>query len=161
MNWIILKRWKKIINGTSSFHVKQGEGSFYSITEVKGYYNDLRNKVLSNTALLDEKGIPYNINCKDEIVYFPGTIFQYGLGLYDLFLESSDENYKTKFLNIAQWTLENQKENGMWDCMKALGDQLHQSQSSMCQSQGISILVRAYIETSSAKFLRAADKPVE
>lgn len=160
MNLRILKRWKKIINGTSSFHVKQEEGKFYSTKEVKGYYNDLRNKVLSNTALLDDKGIPYNINCKNEIVYFPGTIFQYGLGLYDLFLETSDKKYKIQFLNIAQWTLKNQKNNGMWECMKVLGDKIHQSQSSMCQSQGISILVRAYIETSSNEYLKAADKAV-
>lgn len=161
MNLNILKRWKKMLDGSSSFHVKQGEGLYYSKTEVKGYYNDLRNKVLSNTALIDDKGIPYNINCNNEIIYFPGTIFQYGLGLYDLYLESQNEDYKQKFLLISNWTLSNQKKNGMWDCMKILGDKIHQSQSSMCQSQGISILIRAYILTKEDKYLKSADKAVE
>ena len=161
MNLGILKRWKKMLGGSSSFHVKQGEGILYSTTEVKGYYNDLRNKVLSNTALIDKNGIPYNINCKNERVYFPGTIFQYGLGLYDLYLETGDEKYRDHFLKISQWALNNQKKNGIWDCMKVLGDKLHQSQSSMCQSQGISILIRAYIQTSNKEYLNATDKAVE
>lgn len=160
MNFKIFNRWKKMIDGSSSFHVKQGEGLYYSLTEVKGYYNDLRNKVLSNTALIDEKGIPYNINCNNEKVYFPGTIFQYALGLYDLFLESENEKYKENFIVIAEWVLLHQKKDGMWDCMKILGDRLHKSQSSMCQSQGISVLLRAYVLTDEEKYLISADKAV-
>jgi len=161
VNINIFKRWKKMLDGSSSFHVKQGEGLYYSKTEIKGYYNDLRNKVLSNTALIDDKGIPYNINCNNERVYFPGTIFQYGLGMYDLYLESDSEEYKKKFLVIANWTLSNQKKNGMWECMKILGDKLHQSQSSMCQSQAISLLTRAYILTEDEKYLKSIDKAVD
>lgn len=161
MNLNVFKRWKKMVDGSSSFHVKQGEGLYFSTTEIKGYYNDLRNKVLSNTALLDENGIPYNINCNDEKVYFPGTIFQYALGLYDLYLEKNSKEYKENFISIANWTLQNQKENGMWDCMKVLGDKLHQSQSSMCQSQGVSVLIRAYTLTKLEKYLKPIDKATD
>lgn len=147
--------------GKSSFHVNQGEGKYFSTNELNGYYNDLTNKVLSKTALLDENKIPYNINSKDEIIYFPGTIFQYGLGLYDLYLETKDKDYYNNFLKIAEWTLENMKINGMWDCMKILKDPIHKSQSSMCQSQGISVLLRAYNENKDTKFLEAAKIAIE
>ena len=60
--------------------------------EIKGYYNDLTNKV-SDATFLDENGIPLNTTIANVEAYFPISIFQYGLGLYDLFLSTNDNKY--------------------------------------------------------------------
>ena len=51
-----MKRWVKMFTGKSSFHVKQDVGRLYSKNEIKGYYNDLTNKV-SDATFLDENGM--------------------------------------------------------------------------------------------------------
>lgn len=147
--------------GKSSFHVKQGKGKFYSTSEIKGYYNDMTNKVTSNQTLIDDDGIPYNILTSGEIVYFPGTIFQYALGLYDLYLENLDKKNLEYFLKLADWALKNQCKNGKWECMSVLHNSIHESQSAMCQSEGISVLVRAYVQTNKKKYLDKATMAIE
>ena len=86
--------------GKSTFHVEQGKGKCYSLTEIKGYYNDLTNKV-NDSIWLDENGIPKNITIAGIEAYFPITIFQYALGLYDLYLLYNDKEHLNKFINIA------------------------------------------------------------
>ena len=156
----LLKRWTDMLTGKSTFNVKQGVGKVYSPTEVKGYYNDLTNKVSKNT-ILDEDGIPINTTIAGVKAYFPISIFQYGLGLYDLFLIEKQKEYLDKFLKIANWALENQEESGMWDCFAKLKDKAHKTQSSMCQSQGTSVLLRAYIESKETKYFKAAKKAID
>lgn len=142
----LFKRWINMLTGKSSFHVKQGEGKYYSKNEIKGYYNDLTNKV-SDKTILDSNGIPINTTIANIETYFPISIFQYGLGLYDLYLETNDKEYLNNFLKVADWALNNIDNSGMWDCMAKLNDTAHLTQSSMCQSEGVSILLRAYTET--------------
>ena len=161
MNLNLIKRWIRMLNGKSSFHVEQNEGKFFSKDCVKGYYNDLTNKVKIGNTLIDDNNIPYNISIHNKKIYFPGTIFQYGLGLYDLYLELHDEKYINQFINIADWTIKNQKENGIWECMSVLGDKIHETQSAMCQSQGISVLIRAYLYTNNEDYFLAADKAIK
>lgn len=40
-----IKKWTRMCLGKSILHVDQGEGKIYSIEEIKGYYNDLTEKV--------------------------------------------------------------------------------------------------------------------
>lgn len=156
----LLKRWLNMLNGKSSFHVKQGIGNFYSKIEIKGYYNDLTNKV-SDKTFLDNNGIPINTTIANIDAYFPISIFQYGLGLYDLYLETNKKEYLEKFLIIADWAVENIEENGMWDCMGKLGDKAHLTQSSMCQSEGVSVLLRAYIQTNESKYFEVSTNAID
>lgn len=156
----LLKRWFNMLVGKSSFHVKQGEGNYYSEKEIKGYYNDLTNKV-SDKTILDKNGIPINITIENVEAYFPITIFQYGLGLYDLYLETNDDKTFEKFMNIANWAVDNIEENGMWDCMGKLKDTAHKSQSAMCQSEGVSVLLRAFVKTEDKKYYLNAKKAIE
>ena len=156
MNFNLIIRWIRMLQGKSSFHVKQGQGKFYSKCEVRGYYNDMTNKVLSNQTLIDENGIPYNILTSGEKIYFPGTIFQYALGLYDLYLENEDKKYLKHFLKLANWAMKEQDINGKWECMSILHNSIHESQSAMCQSEGISVLVRAYVQTHNKNYLDKA-----
>lgn len=156
----LLKRWMNMFFGKSAFHVEQGRGKCYSKREVKGYYNDLTNKV-SDKTILDKKGIPINTTIANVEAYFPITIFQYGLGLYDLYLQENQADYLKKFINIANWAIEKQEENGMWDCMGQLKDKAHETQSAMCQSEGASVLLRAYVETKDTKYYDCASRAIE
>lgn len=73
----LLKRWKEMVTGKSSFNVEQGVGKIYSTIEIKGYYNDLTNKVSNNTKL-DNHNIPINITisrCESIFSYFDISIW--------------------------------------------------------------------------------------
>lgn len=156
----LIKRWMNMFLGKSTFHVEQGKGKCYSLTEVKGYYNDLTKKVNDNT-LVDSNGIPKNITIAGVEAYFPITIFQYALGLYDLYLSENNKDYLDRFLNIAEWAIKNQKNDGMWDCMGTLKDTAHKTQSSMCQSEGTSVLIRAFIETKDERYRNYGFKAID
>lgn len=161
MNYLkLIKKWINMLSGNSYFHVKQDIGKCYSKYEIKGYYNDLTNKV-SEKANLDENGIPINVTISNLKTYFPITIFQYALGLYDLYILEKDDESLKKFINVANWAVINQKENGMWDCMGMLNDKAHETQSSMCQSEGVSVLLRAYVSTKNESFFNAAKKAID
>ena len=81
----LIKRWSNILLNKNCVAVLQGEGKIYSKETISGYYNDLTGKVSSNT-LLDDNGIAVNIISNNKKVYFPISIFQYALGLWDLYL---------------------------------------------------------------------------
>ena len=95
----LFKRWFKIATGQNRVAVKQGQGQCYSKTALTGYYNDLTGKVNDQT-MLDERGIPVNLIEGGSTVYFPISIFQYALGLWDLYLLKGEEKNKIHFLTI-------------------------------------------------------------
>lgn len=155
----LLKRWLDMLFGKSVFHVKQGVGKYYSKEKISGYYNDMTGKVCENTVL-DDNGIPLTSTIAGVTTYFPIAIFQYGLGLYDLYIGTNKKAYEDKFLKIANWAMDNIDKNGMWDCMKKLNDSVHETQSSMCQSEGVSVLLRAYTLTNDTAYLKAAKQAI-
>ena len=72
-----IKKWTNMILGKSQYHVNQEEGKIYSINSVKGYYNDLTEKV---TKFGDKSGtVPKTKMDSINTIYFPIAIFQYGL----------------------------------------------------------------------------------
>lgn len=156
----LIKKWLNMFSGESIFHVEQSIGKCYSKNKIKGYYNDLTNKV-SEQTILDNNGIPINTTIAGIKAYFPITIFQYGLGLYDLYLIEKKDDYREKFMNIVNWAVSNQLENGMWDCMGKLNNQVHKTQSSMCQGEGASLLLRAYTLTNDNKYYSCATKAID
>lgn len=151
-------RWFQMLSGKSVFHKVQKSGLFWKKESIAGYYSDLRHKVTYNKKL-DYKGVPLNVTSEGKNIYFPITIFQYGLGAYDLYLETKDVQYKEKFFNIVNWATENQQENGAWD---AFGwcDEKHPF-SSMAQAEGASLLCRAFVETKNDNYLKFAKKALE
>ncbi len=148
-----IKKWFKMMTGKSISHVNQGEGSCYSKTEVAGYYNDLTEKVTKDdSSILVPK---YYVDTGEEI-YFSIGIFQYGLAAYDLFLKTHDEIYKNKLLACADWAVENQQPNGSWVTFTYRNPE--HPYSSMAQGEGISMLIRAHIETADSKYMDAVNK---
>jgi hypothetical protein len=157
----LIEKWKKMLKHEDVLHVTQGEGQFYSVDEIKGYYNDLRGKV-ERTTTLDKNGIPYNIAAygeKKRKVHFSITIFQYGIGAYDKYLETRDAKYRNITLRMADWAVKHQQEDGSWDAFGILHYKNHFS--SMAQGEGASLLSRAYVETKDQKYLNAGKKAVD
>lgn len=152
------KKWLRMLTGKSNLHVKQEAGKYYSKHEIKGYYNDLTQKVFASKDMLDEEGIVYCIDAYNRKVYFPIAIFQYGLGCYDLYLGDNDKEYLVKFLKAADWALKNQNEQGAGNFSI---EKNHFEPSSMAQGEGASLLVRAYKETGDEIYIKAAKKALE
>ena len=157
----LIKKWKRMLEHNDVLHVEQGKGQFYSVDKIKGYYNDLRGKI-ERTTTVDKNGIPYNIAAygeKKKKVYFPITIFQYGLGAYDKYLETGEEQYYNMMIRMADWAVKHQQRYGSWDAFGILNYKNHFS--SMAQGEGASLLARAYIETKNQKYQDAGTKAVD
>ena len=147
-----------MLSGKSVFHTTQTGGLFWKKDSVRGYYSDLRHKVTDNNRL-DSFGVPINVTSEGKQVYFPITIFQYGLGAYDLYLETKDEIYKEKFFDSVKWCMENQMECGAWNAFGWCDEK--SIFSSMAQAEGISLLCRAFTETKDDTYLECAKKAVD
>lgn len=140
----------------SVLHVNQGVGTCYSKTIVTGYYNDLTEKVTQdNPDILIPK---YFVDTGEEI-YIACGIFQYGLGAYDLYLNTGEETYKKKLLACAKWAVEHQQKDGGWVAVPF--GKFKSPYSSMAQGEGISLLIRAYIVTQDEQILNAVHKAKE
>ena len=98
--------------GKSIWHVNQTEGKVYDKKNIKGYYNDLTEKVTKSNIDVDVDELPILINENNEKVYFPIAIFQYGLGAYDLYLMTENEEYKKRFEKAVVWAIDNQTDDG-------------------------------------------------
>lgn len=72
-----IKKWTKMMTGNSISHVDQGVGKVYSINEIKGYYNNLIEKVTKREDLGNK--VPMSNVDTGEKIYFSIEIFQYGL----------------------------------------------------------------------------------
>lgn len=151
-----IKKWTKMIMGKSILHVNQPIGRVYSKNEIRGYYNDLTEKVLKSN--LEENELPKVEEKNGKLIEFPGAIFQYGLGAYDLFLIKKDEKYLKMFSNSLKWAIDNQTEDGRWKISK---DSSNRNQfSSMTQGQGASLLLRGYVQYNDSKYLDLAKKAI-
>ncbi|WJY26416.1 D-glucuronyl C5-epimerase family protein [Sporosarcina trichiuri] len=152
-----IKKWTRMLTGKSIEHVNQGVGKVYSIPEIKGYYNDLTEKVTKGVDLYDVKLPKLKIENGDEVL-FPIAIFQYGLGAYDLYLLKKDKLFLDKFNLCVEWALDTQQRDGSWDnFFFKFPDAPY---SSMAQGEGVSLLIRAYKEFNDEKYLVAAEKAI-
>lgn len=149
----MLKKWIRILRGKSDLHVNQAIGKIYSRKEIKGYYNDLTQKVNWHGGF-DKNGIPLITRSGDTKIYFPTTIFQYALGNYDLYLISNKTIYFKQFQNSLKWLIDNQNNKGGWN----ISTNLNVKYSALTQGEGISVLARAFIESQDNKYLNIANK---
>jgi heparosan-N-sulfate-glucuronate 5-epimerase len=117
----------------------------------------------------DPKGIPlldYRGNI--GLQYNPIAIAQWGLGNFNLFLRSNDEEHKTKFLAAADWLVRHLEPNSLgvpvwnhlfdWEYRTPLKAPWY---SGLAQGQGISLLVRVAKQTGSSEYLEAAARAFE
>ncbi len=100
--------------------------------------------------------------------YNPIAIAQYGLGNYNLFRRLHDPDRRRKFLRIAEWMVDKLEPNRAgfkvwhhhfdWEYRTTLQAPWY---SGLAQGQGISLLVRAFVETGDSVYLEAAKAAFE
>lgn len=151
-----IKKWTNMLLGNSSYHVNQDEGKVYSKKEIRGYYNNLTEKV-SRFGLAGDT-VPTTVVDSGETIYFPIAIFQYGLAAFDLILlnQGDTNELRSKVLSCANWAVENQEENGGW--ISFAYESPEYPYSSMAQGEAISLLLRAYQLENNEAFLNTAKK---
>lgn len=154
-----IKRWYLMLAGKSVWQVNQDIGKCFAKDEIRGYYNNMMEKVTKMPELLDNTELPKLNLEKGKFTYFPVAIFQYALGCYDLYLQTKEESYIRKFIQCVEWTLAHQDDGGRWNnfshyCPKT-------PYGAMAQGEGASVLVRAYVYTKEQKYLDAAKKAID
>lgn len=154
-----MKRWAKMLSGKSIYHVEQNIGRVFVVEELKGYFNDMTQKVLRGDENLDETGIPFLEHSDGTYVQMPTMIFQYGLGAYDLWLLEGKKEYLDKAKLCADWGVAHQERNGAWNNFFYIYPE--SPYSAMPQGEGVSLLVRIYKETKDEIYLIAAQKAIE
>ena len=147
-----------MLTGKSVWHVNQDIGKSFAIDSLKGYYNNMTEKVSKLPELLESDRLPLLEVGKNQ-VEMPVTIFQYGLGAYDLFLQCGDEKYLKKFMQCVKWTLLHQDNKGRWNnFFHVCPDNPY---GAMAQGEGASLLLRAFVYTGEEKYFVAAKKAID
>lgn len=154
-----LKRWIKMISGRSIDHVNQDLGKCFTTDSLSGYYNNLTEKVTKSPIPLESDELPTLITEKKERVYFPVGIFQYGLGAYDLYIQTDDRRYLRRFFLCADWALTHQDRQGRWNNFFFYSPDT--PYGAMAQGEGASLLIRAYKESGEKKYLDAAKRALD
>ena len=148
-----------MLTGKSVWHVNQDIGKCFAKDEIRGYYNNMTEKVTKMSELLDNDEMPRLNLAEGKFTYFPVAIFQYGFGCYDLWLQTKEERYIRKFMQCVDWTMEHQDEKGRWNNFSHYCPET--PYGSMAQGEAASLLVRAYIHTKDQKYLDAAKRALD
>ncbi len=112
----------------------------------------------------DEQGIPMlDYRGSIGVQYNPIAIAQYGLGHYNRYRKTGNENSKRIVLNIASWLVNHLELNpdgiSVWNHhfdWEYHGIHKAPWYSALAQGTGLSLLVRAYLATDDSQYLQAA-----
>ena len=151
-----IKKWTKMVFRKSVLHVNQDIGKIFSVSEIKGYFNNLTEKV---TMEKEDLLLPTNTWADGYEGYFPIQIFQYGLGAYDLYLLKNEDKYLEKFKNCVQWAENNIEENG--SILNFIHEYHDSRYYAMAQGEFASLMVRAYAQFGEIKYLDLAKKSLD
>lgn len=142
------------------------EGAFSVPDQGIGQYYQLFKNKANYPGPFDYNGIPL-LNYHGIIgkQYNPIAIIQFGLGNYNLYKKTNQEQCKGRFLKVVNWLVDNLEQNQCghwvwnhkfdWEYFQVLKNPWY---SALSQGQGLSILARAYQETKDEKYLQAANK---
>lgn len=159
INIFKIKRWIKMLTGQSVWHVNQDLGKIFAKDEIRGYYNNMIEKVVKMPELLENDDLP-KLNLENgKFTYFPVAIFQYGLGCYDLFLLTSEKKFERKFIQCVKWAITHQDDKGRWNNFSHYSP--NAPYGAMAQGEGASLLIRAYVNTHEQFYLDAAKKAID
>lgn len=143
-----------MILGKSELHIFQPENINCYCND--WYYpNDLSSKLLSN-GVIDSDGIRVNFTLNGDRFYFPIALAQRALAMYDRYLKTGTD--LTSFNKLVEWFINNQDENGGWDCWSISNKGTKVNYSAMAQGQVISVLVRSYKDNKDPALLFAIEK---
>ena len=147
-------KWYKMFAGKSVLHVDQGVGQMFEANKIAGYFNDMTMKVTMQMDCVDKRELPKQETEQGDHIYFPVAVFQFGLGLWDLFLKTNEDRYREMFVKCAEWALEKQESNGAWNNFFFVYPD--NPYGAMAQGEGASLLIRAWELTKDDKYLEAA-----
>ena len=147
-----------MLTGKSVLHVNQNIGNHFDRNKLRGYYNNMKEKVSYMPHLVDSDEMPVLHTESGEVFYFPVAIFQFSFGLLDFYYETGEEKYLKKFRQCAEWAICNQMENGAWDNFSYIYN--NNPYGAMAQGEGASFLLRAYKLFDDKKYLNAAEKAI-
>ena len=135
------------------------------------YYFDFNESELlkggSQKFLFDSEGVPllphYLQSSNTGTHYYPISIGQYALAIYHEYQKFKKKEDLKRFLNLANWFVTNQNQNGFWYSHTDMSKfQLSQPWvSAMAQGRAISVLTRAFHVTDERKYLNSALKALE
>lgn len=148
-----------MLTGSSVLHVNQDIGKCFQTDHLAGYYNNLTEKVTMQPELLDGDLLPQIATPDNKSIYFPVAVFQYGLGAYDLYIQTHNEKYLTKFQQCVEWTLTQQEEAGSWKNFSH--ETPEYPYGAMAQGEGASLLLRNYVMTGDNRCLEAAKRAID
>jgi len=143
--------------------------NFESVYDRIGQYYMPFTKKADYQAHLDDSGIPLlDYHGIVGLQYNPIAIAQYGLGNYNLFLQTRAADRLGRFQLAADWLVSNLEENtqGVWVWNHYFDWEYRETllspwYSALSQGQGISCLVRAHHEMGAESYLSAANKAFE
>lgn len=148
-----------MLTGNSVWHVNQNLGTCFSKHEIKGYYNNLTAKVTMLPGFLESETLP-KLEIGNNLYVESGVaIFQYGLGAYDLYLQTGDEKYHKKFLQTVEWAVNKQESSGGWDNFSYFYPE--HPYGAMAQGEGASLLIRAYVDSGDKYLLSKANRAID
>ena len=153
---------------TSQLSFWHGTPEINEISELanpKPYYMKFHYKANYN-GHYDEKGIPMlNYHGNIGLQYNPIAIAQYGLGNYNLYLDTNDQSRLIKFYAVADWMVEHLEPNDkgifVWNHYFDFEyrSTLHSPwYSGLAQGLGLSLLLRAFQESNDQKYMDAHEK---
>lgn len=154
-----IKRWYLMLTGQSVYHVNQSIGEYFHKDDIRGYYNNMMEKVLKAPEFVDSDEMPFLKLDEGKLFYFPVGVFQYAFGLLDLYYKTSDNRYLLKFKKCADWTIDRQLESGAWDNFSYYYP--NNPYGAMAQGEGASLLIRAYKLFNEDYYLMAAKRALD
>lgn len=121
------------------------------------YLMDYRQKL--KYSLKNEKGIivlPYDSPIGEQVN--PEAAFQYALGLHDQFYVNQDARYLKNFFDYANYFLEAQTKEGLWNYDFDWFASKAPWHSALAQARGASVMMRAWLHSKNTKYREAAEK---
>jgi len=161
---VFLAYFRRNKSQLSFWHGKPEANKDALVKELGQYYMSFLYKA-GYSGPFDKNGIPL-LDYRGTIgrQYNPVAVAQYGLGHYNLFKKTSDKKNFNIFLKQADWLVDNLEVNqkGLkvwmhhfdWEYKENLKSPWY---SALSQGQGISLLIRAYLETRDKKYLNSAN----
>lgn len=153
-----IRKWYRMFTGKSILHVDQGIGQLFETDKIRGYFNDMTMKVAMQEEYVDKQELPKQETEFGEYIYFPVAIFQFGLGLWDLYLKTEENKYRDLFISCANWALEKQEDSGAWNNFYFVYPD--HPYGAMAQGEGASLLVRAWVLTKDDRYLEAVRRAI-
>lgn len=165
-----LQKYKDYFNKISVFYKPDSSNYWNSITpccvdkkpnKLGRYYLDFSNKS-EYVGQFDERGIPLYRHGNSAMFYHPIVICQYALGLFErIYLDDDAGDYNKKFIQQADWLVENTKHNGTglgWIINYDISAYNLKApwMSAMAQGEAISVLTRAHLLSGKEEYLITA-----